>query len=127
MNRLSSFVPSVCATSRRFVLCAARQSSGVRAYHMTQPLQSHYSDPAAASKANARPPVTLLDIKKLWKKKVPIAVLTAHDYISAKIADASGVDMILVGDSLSMVALGYENTNEIELDVSMESLFFGVC
>lgn len=62
--------------------------------------------------------MTVLDIKKLWKKKTPITVLTAHDYISGKIADTAGADIILVGDSLSMVALGYDNTNEIELDVS---------
>lgn len=42
--------------------------------------------------------------------------MTAHDYISAVLADRAGVDIVLVGDSLSMVALGYENTNEITLD-----------
>lgn len=45
-----------------------------------------------------------------------LKVLTAHDYISAKIAEQAGVDVILIGDSLSMVALGYDNTNEITLD-----------
>lgn len=42
--------------------------------------------------------------------------MTAHDYISARIAEKAGVDIILIGDSLSMVALGYQDTNEITLD-----------
>ncbi len=43
-------------------------------------------------------------------------MLTAHDYISGKIANDANVDIVLVGDSLSMVALGYEDTNEIPFD-----------
>jgi len=39
-----------------------------------------------------------------------IAVLTAYDYMTARIADAAGVDVILVGDSAAMVVLGYEST-----------------
>lgn len=42
--------------------------------------------------------------------------MTAHDYISAKIAEQANVDIILVGDSLSMVSLGYADTNEISLE-----------
>lgn len=47
-----------------------------------------------------------------------ITVLTAYDYSTAKYIDTAGVDMILVGDSLAQVALGYENTT----DVSMEEM-----
>ncbi len=39
-----------------------------------------------------------------------IAVLTAYDYMTARIADGAGVDVILVGDSAAMVVLGYEST-----------------
>lgn len=46
----------------------------------------------------------------------PIVVLTAWDYAIAQLLDAAGVDMILVGDSLAMVALGYETTLPITLD-----------
>ena len=45
-----------------------------------------------------------------------IAVLTAYDYATAKLVDAAGVDMILVGDSAAMVVLGYENTLPVTLD-----------
>lgn len=52
-----------------------------------------------------------------WKQeRRPITVLTAWDYISGKIADQAGVDIALVGDSLAMVVLGYENTLPLTLD-----------
>lgn len=118
MNRITaSVLVKRCAGSPVSRL-ASRQLTASQKFHTASTLQSHYNDPTAAAKAQVRPPTTILDLKKLWKKNIPISVLTAHDYISGKIADASGVDMVLVGDSLSMVALGYENTNEIELDVS---------
>lgn len=46
-----------------------------------------------------------------WKRQGrTIAVLTAWDFMSGQIADQAGADIVLVGDSLAMVALGYENT-----------------
>lgn len=52
-----------------------------------------------------------------WKQqKRPIVALTAWDYAIAQILDTAGVDLILVGDSLAMVALGYETTLPITLD-----------
>lgn len=56
---------------------------------------------------------TLLDMKKRGEK---IVVLTAYDYQTALIEDRSGVEMILVGDSLGMVALGYENTLPVTVE-----------
>ncbi len=46
----------------------------------------------------------------------PIVALTAWDYAIARLVDRAGVDIILVGDSLAMVALGYQNTLPISLD-----------
>lgn len=43
-------------------------------------------------------------------------MITAHDFPSAHVADHAGMDMILVGDSLAMVALGMEDTSEVVLD-----------
>lgn len=40
-------------------------------------------------------------------------MITAHDFPSAHVADAAGMDVILVGDSLAMVALGMEDTSEV--------------
>jgi 3-methyl-2-oxobutanoate hydroxymethyltransferase len=52
-----------------------------------------------------------------WKQQGrPIVALTAWEYAIAKILDRSGVDLILVGDSLAMVALGYETTLPLTLD-----------
>ena len=48
----------------------------------------------------------------------PITMLTAYDYLTARAVDLSGIDSILVGDSLGMVVLGYENT----LPVTMEDM-----
>ena len=43
-------------------------------------------------------------------------MITAHDFPSAHVADHAGMDMILVGDSLAMVALGMDDTSEVVLD-----------
>lgn len=45
-----------------------------------------------------------------------IAVLTAYDFMTAKLLDSAGVDMMLVGDSAAMVVLGHENTLPVTLD-----------
>ncbi|KAJ4392939.1 cell wall biogenesis and architecture protein [Gnomoniopsis smithogilvyi] len=52
-------------------------------------------------------------LRAMHKRKEPITMLTAHDFPSAHVADAAGMDMILVGDSLAMVALGMEDTSEV--------------
>ena len=56
---------------------------------------------------------TLLQ-KKLARR--PIVALTAYDYPSARLLDEAGIDVVLVGDSLGMVVLGYENTLPVTLD-----------
>src|SRR3989338_1887249 len=58
---------------------------------------------------------TIQKIKSM-KGKENIAVLTAYDYSTAKAMDECGVDIILIGDSLGMVVLGYENTLSVTMD-----------
>jgi len=52
----------------------------------------------------------------MYKKGEPITMLTAHDFPSGHVADAAGMEMVLVGDSLAMVALGMEDTGEVLLE-----------
>lgn len=73
---------------------------------------SHYN----VKTNETRPKVTIPLIHKMYRQGTPISVITAHDYMSGMLAERAAVDMILVGDSLSMVAMGHPNTNEIELD-----------
>ena len=57
-----------------------------------------------------RPKVTVRTIRDMKAERVRIVSVTAYDYPSARLADEAGVDLILVGDSLGMVVLGYEST-----------------
>jgi 3-methyl-2-oxobutanoate hydroxymethyltransferase len=61
--------------------------------------------------------VSVNDIKEMKLKKEKIAMLTAYDYATAKLVDECGVPLILVGDSLGMVVLGYESTIPVTIDV----------
>jgi len=57
-----------------------------------------------------RPKVTVRTIRAMKAERVKIVSVTAYDYPTARLADEAGVDLILVGDSLGMVVLGYEST-----------------
>ena len=61
---------------------------------------------------------TVSTFKEQKVKGDKITMLTAYDYSTAKLMDQSGINGILVGDSLGMVMLGYENT----LPVTMEDM-----
>ena len=50
------------------------------------------------------------------KGREPLTMLTAYDFPGGKMADQAGVDVILVGDSVANVVLGYETTNQVTLD-----------
>jgi len=62
--------------------------------------------------------ITIAEIKEMKQRKEKIPMLTAYDYSTAKIVDEAGVPLILVGDSLGMVVLGYEST----IPVTMEEM-----
>lgn len=59
---------------------------------------------------------TINDIREKFSKSQPISMVTAHDFITGKFCQDANIDINLVGDSLAMVALGYEDTNEITFD-----------
>ncbi|MFC1865903.1 3-methyl-2-oxobutanoate hydroxymethyltransferase [Chloroflexota bacterium] len=60
--------------------------------------------------------ISINTIKEMKQKGEKFAMLTAYDYTTAKIVDAAGVPLILVGDSLGMVVLGYESTIPVTMD-----------
>ena len=64
----------------------------------------------------ARKKITTLAIRQKKERGEPIAVLTGYDYPTALALDQAGIDAILVGDSLGMVVLGYENTLPVTMD-----------
>lgn len=59
---------------------------------------------------------TTYDFRLAKKEKKKITMLTAYDYPTARIIDETGVDSILVGDSLGMVVLGYEDTTRVTME-----------
>ncbi|MCP4140108.1 MAG: 3-methyl-2-oxobutanoate hydroxymethyltransferase [Chloroflexi bacterium] len=63
-----------------------------------------------------RKKTTTYTFQQKKKKHQPISMLTAYDYPTALAMDQAGVDSILVGDSLGMVVLGYENTLPVTMD-----------
>ena len=62
------------------------------------------------------PRVTIRDIATMKAKGRKIPMVTAYDYTSGRLADAAGIPMILVGDSLGMVVLGYESTIPVTVE-----------
>jgi len=60
--------------------------------------------------------VSITEIKEMKQRKEKIPMLTAYDYVTAKMVDDAGVPLILVGDSLGMVMLGYESTIPVTMD-----------
>src|SRR5215469_15619706 len=63
-----------------------------------------------------RPKITVSTIQEKKQAHEPITCLTAYDYASARLLDEAGIDMVLVGDSLGMVMLGYDNTLPVTVD-----------
>jgi len=74
--------------------------------------------PVSTTAAATRKKVTTLALRQKKERGEPITMLTAYDYPTAQAIDAAGIEVILVGDSLGMVVLGYENT----LPVTMEEM-----
>ncbi|MEK7390172.1 MAG: 3-methyl-2-oxobutanoate hydroxymethyltransferase [Elusimicrobiota bacterium] len=81
--------------------------------------------PAAAPK-----PVTVATLLDMKRKGVKIAMLTAYDCPTARLAEDAGVDVILVGDSVGMTKLGYESTLPVTVEEMLhhtKAVKRGVC
>lgn len=59
---------------------------------------------------------TTMDFRKMKQQEEKIVMITAYDYPAARAAEHAGVDVVLVGDSLGMVVLGYDNTVAVTMD-----------
>ena len=66
--------------------------------------------------------VTVRDIGELKVRGEKIPTITAYDYSTARLAEAAGIPLVLVGDSLGMVVLGYDST----IPVTMEDMLYHV-
>jgi 3-methyl-2-oxobutanoate hydroxymethyltransferase len=64
----------------------------------------------------SRKPLTTIKLNKMKQDGIPISMITAYDFPSAILAQEAGIDVILVGDSLGNVVLGYETTVPVTLD-----------
>jgi 3-methyl-2-oxobutanoate hydroxymethyltransferase len=62
-------------------------------------------------------PVRVPDLRAMKERGEKIAVWTAYDFTMARLLDRAGIDVILVGDSVGMVVLGYDNTLPVTLDM----------
>lgn len=66
--------------------------------------------------------VTVRDVAEMKSRGEKISMITAYDYTTAKVVDQAGIPLLLVGDSLGMVVLGYEST----VSVTMEDMLHHV-
>ena len=78
---------------------------------MSSGARSHTAPPPVE-----RPPVSLPRLMEMKAKGEPIAMVTAYDYPSAKVAEEAGADIVLVGDSAANVVLGYEGTEAVTME-----------
>ena len=62
---------------------------------------------------------TILDFYKMKETGEKVTWMTAYDYPQASFLEAAGIDMILVGDSLGMIVLGYDGTIPVTMDDCM--------
>ncbi len=72
--------------------------------------------PLHVSPPSERLPITLPQLAEKKRLGEPIVMVTAYDYPSAQVAEAAGVDMVLVGDSGAMTVLGYPTTVPVSVE-----------
>jgi len=79
---------------------------------------THFRSADSPAQTSRMSRITIQSLQDKKSHGTPIVALTAYDYATARLVDEAGVDVILVGDSLAMVVMGYENT----LPVTMEEM-----
>ncbi len=66
--------------------------------------------------SDGREKITLIELAERKRRREPIVMVTAYDYPTGRLADAAGVDVVLVGDSAAMTVLGHESTIPATMD-----------
>lgn len=88
-----------------------------RELHWSQAMSvTHFRSADRPAPAVLPAKVTLQTLEEKKARGKPIVALTAYDYATARLVDEAGVDIILVGDSLAMVVLGYDTTLPVTLE-----------
>jgi 3-methyl-2-oxobutanoate hydroxymethyltransferase len=72
--------------------------------------------PQPGAEPNERRPVTLPQLAEMKLNAEPVVMVTAYDHPSAQVAEAAGVDIVLVGDSAAMTVLGYDSTVPVGME-----------
>jgi 3-methyl-2-oxobutanoate hydroxymethyltransferase len=71
---------------------------------------------SAIPSGDSRPKITSADLQQKKLRHEPITALTAYDYATARLVDEAGIDLILDGDSLAQVVLGYDTTLPVTVE-----------
>ncbi len=90
-----------------------------RRHFRNNPLDERQNNPMSTRTSSIDPDsvkrVTTQTLQEMKKASIPVAMLTAYDYTSARILDDAGIDVLLVGDSASNVMAGHETTLPVTL------------
>eukprot|EP00898_Chlorokybus_atmophyticus_P004662 jgi/Chlat1/5197/Chrsp33S05174 len=97
---------------RRCLRLTAGEAARTCRYFSNLPESTIYGGPSSPSPKR----VTLRDVQRKHRNNEPIVMVTAYDYPSAVHVDQAGIDIVLVGDSVGMVQLGYDTTLPVTLD-----------
>ena len=83
---------------------------------LTTPRSAPRATPDSADPASRPSKVTFDSLREAKRSGRAIAAMTAYDFPTARVVDEAGIDMVLVGDSLGMAVLGYDDTLAVTLD-----------
>ncbi|EFC37549.1 3-methyl-2-oxobutanoate hydroxymethyltransferase [Naegleria gruberi] len=112
-----SLLNLVQSTRKSWVSSTINGKKTIRNYSVhTSPKSNKASSQEKESIRQELVPVTLQCINYKYQNQIPLTMLTATDFHSASVVDQTNCDMILVGDSLSMTALGQPNTTSVTMD-----------
>jgi 3-methyl-2-oxobutanoate hydroxymethyltransferase len=83
---------------------------------VTRPPKDIEKQEPAGERPSERVPMTIPRVAEMKKAGEPIVMVTAYDFPSAQVAEESGVDLVLVGDTAAMVVLGHDSTPPVSMD-----------